>query len=565
MAKNGRVAKPFLKDGLFYVRRRVPQDLLGIFGKTHYLKSIGTGVAAEAAHLFPAANAGVTSHFQHLRASTGSWPALAADRLSLIDSAIVRLIAEATVAQRKITNFAFTQVGMARVSNDDTPTALIARVAPAHRVRLIAGLFDDLIKFLPSGPLPIPVKAEVLKRLEARLPDFVTGWHLGFDFIPQAARKFTQPTIERDPNVTLSSLMNMWANATKPGKSALDDAKSVVRDFTDLFGNIAVTNFTRDDFDYFAGELPKLPAAMSRAERALPFGERVKLGGDPARPKAKDATPAKKLALLKAIMSRALKKKHIAYNPSQGLETGHKHQPDARRQMTSSEVRLLFSLPVFSDPTTWQYDREITDPTVAWVGLIGLVSGSRLGEIAQAHVNDVLEDEGHVALSITAADDERHPRSVKTPGSQRVIVIHPRVVSLGFLDYVAAIRASGSTLLFPDVAVEGGGLRSKEVSRRLNQLVDEVIARDEVVFHSLRHTFKARSRAAGVSRDIERQMTGHVPADVSGHYGLAFISQLAVEMNKMSFPMVPWDRIRRGWVGLKWAGIVDQMMKGNHW
>ncbi len=220
MARNGRVAKPFLKDGLFYVRRRVPQDLLGIFGKTHYLKSLETGVAAEAAHLFPAANAAVTSHFQQLRASTGSWPALAADRLSLIDSAIVRLIAEATVAQRKITNFAFTQVGMARVSNDDTPAALIARVAPAHRARLIASLFDDLTKFLTPGPLPIPVRAEVLKRLEARLPDFVTGWHLGFDFIPQAARKFTPPTIERDPNVTLSSLMNMWASGAGSHQSA---------------------------------------------------------------------------------------------------------------------------------------------------------------------------------------------------------------------------------------------------------------------------------------------------------------------------------------------------------
>jgi len=165
--------------------------------------------------------------------------------------------------------------------------------------------------------------------------------------------------------------------------------------------------------------------------------------------------------------------------------------------MTSSEVSALFSLPMFSDPSCWTYDHAITDATIAWVGLIGLVSGSRLGEIAQAHVDDVLEDEGHVALSIMSEEDRLLPRSVKTPGSQRVIVIHPLVVSLGFLHYVAAIRASGSTLLFPDVAVEGGGLRSKEVSRRLNQLVDEVITRKEVTFYSLRHTFKAEREQLG--------------------------------------------------------------------
>ncbi len=105
--------------------------------------------------------------------------------------------------------------------------------------------------------------------------------------------------------------MKLWATAQKPCKSALDDAKSIVRDFTSLYGNLPVIKFTRDDFDYFADELRKLPAAMSRAERALPFAERVKLGDDPERPKAKDPTPAEKLTLLKAIVTYAFKKKAI--------------------------------------------------------------------------------------------------------------------------------------------------------------------------------------------------------------------------------------------------------------
>ncbi len=70
------MAKPFLKDGLFYVRRRVPKDLIGVVGQTHYLKSLKTGVASEAAERFPAANAATTSYFQQLRASTGNWSAV---------------------------------------------------------------------------------------------------------------------------------------------------------------------------------------------------------------------------------------------------------------------------------------------------------------------------------------------------------------------------------------------------------------------------------------------------------------------------------------------------------
>ncbi len=59
MARNGRVAKPFLKDGLFYVRRRVPKELVAVVGRTHYLKALETGAAAEAGNRFPAATAAV--------------------------------------------------------------------------------------------------------------------------------------------------------------------------------------------------------------------------------------------------------------------------------------------------------------------------------------------------------------------------------------------------------------------------------------------------------------------------------------------------------------------------
>ena len=387
----------------------------------------------------------------------------------------------------------------------------------------------------------------------------MTDWKLGLHFTEQPARKLTPPIVHRDPNVTLATLLAIWAKALKPSKSTHNDATSVVRDFTELFGVIPVKDLTSDDFDYFADELRKMPAAMSRTKRALPFDQRVTLGDEASRPKAKGATPAKKLGLLKAVMSYGLKKKHIAYNPAQTLATGYRYQADARRQMTNSEVKRLFSLPIFTEPARWKYRQEITDSTLAWVGLIGLASGSRLGEIAQAHINDVLEDEGVVALSITADEDRLLPRNVKTPGSQRVIIIHPQIVTLGFLDYVAAVRATGSTLLFPDVAVVGGGLRSKEVSRRLNQIVDEVIARVEVVFYSLRHTFKARARAAGVSPDIERQMTGHAPADVSGKYGLAFMGQLAAEMNKITFPMVPWDLIEAAWNDIDWPSVAARV------
>ncbi|MDQ3478020.1 MAG: hypothetical protein M3438_02490, partial [Pseudomonadota bacterium] len=86
-----------------------------IVGRQLYLKSLRTGAAADAAVLFPEANAAVTSYFQELRASTGSWPAAAAVRSSMIGSAIDRLLREAPDAQRKMTKLVFKQAGVALV------------------------------------------------------------------------------------------------------------------------------------------------------------------------------------------------------------------------------------------------------------------------------------------------------------------------------------------------------------------------------------------------------------------------------------------------------------------
>jgi len=55
-------------------------------------------------------------------------------------------------------------------------------------------------------------------------------------------------------------------------------------------------------------------------------------------------------------------------------------------------------------------------------------------------------------------------------------------------------------------------------------------------------------------------MTGHAPPDVSAKYGLAFISQLAFEMNKISFPMVSWDDIRKAWANLDWTDVVGRTL-----
>ena len=95
--------------------------------------------------------------------STGSWPAVAADRIKIINSAITRLLSEAPEIQRKLANFVFIQISRARLSDDDTADSIIAAMPPANKALFVNALVEDLTAFLPQGPLPLPVKLELQK------------------------------------------------------------------------------------------------------------------------------------------------------------------------------------------------------------------------------------------------------------------------------------------------------------------------------------------------------------------------------------------------------------------
>ena len=70
-----------------------------------------------------------------------------------------------------------------------------------------------------------------------------------------------------------------------------------------------------------------------------------------------------------------------------------------------------------------------------------------------------------------------------------------RLIRLGFLDYVAAVRASGSDLLFPDLRARGAftslaGLFAKEFVKVRDQALPNAKAEGKT-FHSFRHTFNS--------------------------------------------------------------------------
>ena len=81
-----------------------------------------------------------------------------------------------------------------------------------------------------------------------------------------------------------------------------------------------------------------------------------------------------------------------------------------------------------------------------WIPLIALFSGARLEEIGQLLCTDVRIEEGidYFNLLDLPNEDEHdedggHVKKLKTLDAGRRVPIHPELVAMGFLDYVATV------------------------------------------------------------------------------------------------------------------------------
>lgn len=155
-----------------------------------------------------------------------------------------------------------------------------------------------------------------------------------------------------------------------------------------------------------------------------------------------DRTVNRYLSSLSAFCSWAEANGYLASNPCSGMTL-----PKERRAKTlpfsKEQMNVLFRSPLFAgaqSDSEWRYISRSGKVLIRdhrfWVPLIMLFSGARPGEIGQLAVSDVRQDHGHWIMHITTeGETHREGKSVKTPGSMRVIPIHPELVRLGFLKY----------------------------------------------------------------------------------------------------------------------------------
>lgn len=175
-------------------------------------------------------------------------------------------------------------------------------------------------------------------------------------------------------------------------------------------------------------------------------------------------------------------RKYVDYNPFEKTSLPEGVKRERTREFSQAELQSY--LDMLSDSYLPKY------PEHTWIPLMILYQGMRNNEIAQLFVDDIQEREGILYIRIlgTAARNQR----IKADASQRNIPIHSKLIELGFMQYVANMRAAGQDQLFPNCLYNQrtGRYYDDNLSARLNTVVDSISTDKKLRVYSLRANFK---------------------------------------------------------------------------
>ena len=227
-------------------------------------------------------------------------------------------------------------------------------------------------------------------------------------------------------------------------------------------------------------------------------------------------TLEKKGTLIGALFSVAVKDELLEKNPFSNFDYSRfaakegMEDPDEREPFTLGQLKRVFS----ANEGIFSVTRGVGGGgyhSRVWMPLVGLLSGARLDEIGRLTVADIITNPlPHFVI-----------RRGKTQSSVREVPVHPKLISLGFLNYVEAIDKAGHTSLWPQLRTRSKKANGSEVlGKWFNRFLHQTLGLpNTVVFHSLRHSFKDLCRDALIPRDLHHALTGHAKAADGGNVG----------------------------------------------
>lgn len=347
----------------------------------------------------------------------------------------------------------------------------------------------------------------------------------------------SQPPARQKSALVLGDLIDKFT-ATREAKWSASTKRNytiIHRLIEEACGRDTPLNSIDDEFcENVRSILQRLPSNYRKhprtKDRSIP--EVLKIAADENLPVIGPATINGHLTKFAAIISFGRDKGWISGNPMAGIDVLDPIDPSEKRDPFSiDQLKVIFA----TEPWQQAFDKSDPRPSRFWAPLIALFSGARLTDICGQLVEEMVEIDGVPAFDFVHRPDERRIKG----GKSRRVPVHPKLLELGFWDFVKDARNSGRRLLFPDVKPDAvnkwGDGTSKWFSRKVKRL--ELRGR-KLSFHSFRHSFEDALRRIDLhDTPIGNAIVGRWSAGVSKNYGSKYpIERLRDEIAKVDYP-----------------------------
>ncbi len=327
---------------------------------------------------------------------------------------------------------------------------------------------------------------------------------------------------------TLRDAFEGWNKERSRTAGTVHEYKRAVEMFIQMHGDLALTAIKKRHALDFRQALQMVPRIRKGALGKAPLTELSAWGQQhPDAQKVSPATVNKQLGAVQAIADWG---NHNGIVPDD-TPWGHpfekmriEEEQSERAPFVSSELQKIFDDPLF---TSHEWPEGAQGAAGVWLPLLSLFNGARQAELAGLRVSNVREDETKGAPLIFIVAERKAGKSLKTKSSERVVPVHPQLVKLGFLKYVAERKRDGADAwLFPLIAPEHGRAKPQRRCAAWSKWWGGYLRRHvgvldtAKVFHSFRHGFKDALRKATPDEELRDALTGHRgPKSVGRDYG----------------------------------------------
>ncbi|MEG3124878.1 site-specific integrase [Sphingomonas sp. GB1N7] len=301
-----------------------------------------------------------------------------------------------------------------------------------------------------------------------------------------------------------TDILNGWAAERKPSPRGKDAYWRDAKLFNSMMGRKSVELITKSDV----------------------MAYKRKLIADPAR---SQVNVRDRLAYLRTLLEWAAQEDIVPVNVARDVKMAVSERGEKRKDFSTDDLNALFAGPVHA---TGYRPKGGYDEAVYWLPLIALFMGARREELGQLRVQDIkpvayVDDDDQRkevwCIDITdTPDDDVLPNQIKNEASNRLVPLHPKLIELGFIDYVTKLPDQAGRA-FPGLKPVGIGKKlTDKVGQWFSRYKQECGIEDKAkVFHSFRHTWKTHAVDAGIPERVCRQFQGHEGKDAADKYGAA--------------------------------------------